>query len=251
MNESSVAHVPEKEKWEFDASVADVFPDMLERSIPQYEVMRRAVTDLAIEFCARLPGSVVDLGSSRGDALAPLVERASRMYPVSGEASPLRTFFALEQSPPMLAHLRERFAGMRNVEVYDCDLRDSSQRPWGALTSAVTLSVLTLQFVPINYRQAIVRDVARRLAEGGAFILIEKVLGESADVDELMVRLYHRLKGENGYGSEQIERKRSALEGVLVPVTARWNSDLLRQAGFRHVDCFWRWMNFAGWLAIK
>jgi tRNA (cmo5U34)-methyltransferase len=36
-----------------------------------------------------------------------------------------------------------------------------------------------------------------------------------------------------------------------VPVTAAWNEDLLQQAGFRHVECFWRWLNFGGWIAVK
>jgi tRNA (cmo5U34)-methyltransferase len=42
-----------------------------------------------------------------------------------------------------------------------------------------------------------------------------------------------------------------ALEGVLVPVTAAWNEQLLKGAGFSQVECFWRWMNFAGWVAVK
>ena len=42
-----------------------------------------------------------------------------------------------------------------------------------------------------------------------------------------------------------------ALEGKLVPVTAHWNEELLRNAGFAQVECFWRWCNFAGWIAVK
>jgi 4-aminobutyrate aminotransferase/(S)-3-amino-2-methylpropionate transaminase len=38
---------------------------------------------------------------------------------------------------------------------------------------------------------------------------------------------------------------------VLVPLTARWNEEALLSAGFREVDSFWRWMNFAGWVAVK
>jgi tRNA (cmo5U34)-methyltransferase len=34
-------------------------------------------------------------------------------------------------------------------------------------------------------------------------------------------------------------------------VTAKWNEDLLRDAGFRTVECFWRHLNFAGWVAVK
>jgi tRNA (cmo5U34)-methyltransferase len=66
-----------------------------------------------------------------------------------------------------------------------------------------------------------------------------------------MVDLYYKMKSDNGYSQEQIERKRLSLEGVLVPVTAKWNEELLKQAGFKYIDCFWRWMNFAGWIAIK
>lgn len=60
-----------------------------------------------------------------------------------------------------------------------------------------------------------------------------------------------RMEETNGYTQEEIRRKRLALEGVLVPVTAKWNEELLHNAGFRQVDCFWRWMNFAGWIALK
>ena len=46
-------------------------------------------------------------------------------------------------------------------------------------------------------------------------------------------------------------RRRVALEGVLVPETASGNERLLRKAGFSDVECFWRWMNFASWVAVK
>jgi len=67
----------------------------------------------------------------------------------------------------------------------------------------------------------------------------------------VFVDLYYRMKESKGYSHDEIERKRLSLEGVLVPVTARFNEMLLRGAGFRQVDCFWRWMNFCGWVAVK
>ncbi len=66
-----------------------------------------------------------------------------------------------------------------------------------------------------------------------------------------MVNRYLRMKADNGYTQEEIDRKRLSLEGALVPLTAQWNEELLRRCGFQHVDCFWRWMNFAGWVAVK
>ena len=50
-----------------------------------------------------------------------------------------------------------------------------------------------------------------------------------------MVDLYYQLKAANGYSSDAIERKRLSMEGVLVPVTARWNEELLRTTGFGYL----------------
>ncbi|MGH2938299.1 MAG: methyltransferase domain-containing protein [Solirubrobacterales bacterium] len=230
------------ESWEFDEEVAQVFDDMLSRSIPQYDVMRQAVSDLASRFLIKADPAdrnpiVVDLGASRGEALAPLVEL------FRGAAD----YHAVEVSAPMLEELRRRFDSSV-VDVHDFDLRNGY--PDVGIADA-TLAILTIQFTPIEHRQRIIRDVYKHTRDGGAFLFVEKVLGQSAELDELMKKLYYDLKGKNGYSPEQIERKRLSLEGVLVPVTAKWNEDLLRSAGFSEVDCFWRWQNFAGWLAIK
>ena len=46
-----------------------------------------------------------------------------------------------------------------------------------------------------------------------------------------------------------VERKRLSLQGVLVPLTAKWNEDALARAGFRSVEPIWRCLNFAAWIA--
>lgn len=225
--------------WAFDADVAQVFDDMLRRSIPQYEVMRRTVFELACAF-VQPDTAIVDLGCSRGEALDPFV----RKYGAHNR------FVGVEVSEPMLAASRHRFEGYIRagiVDIRSCDLRVE----YPPEQASVTLCVLTLQFTPIEHRQRILRRIWEHTQPGGALILVEKVLGASANLDALMVDHYYTLKAENGYTQQQIERKRLSLEGVLVPVTARWNEELLRTAGFAQVDCFWRWMNFAGWVATR
>ena len=68
---------------------------------------------------------------------------------------------------------------------------------------------------------------------------------------EVFADEYLEMKKQNGYSQEEIDRKRYSLEGVLVPLTASWNEQIIKDTGFKYVDCFWRWMNFAGWVAIK
>ena len=239
MRNSSLGHFPTKQRWEFDASVATVFDDMLRRSIPQYEVMRQAVTQLATRY-VRHNTDIVDLGCSFGEALAPLVDHFGANC----------RYLGIEVAPPMLEAARARFRHLIDsgvVRILELDLRASFPR----VTASVILSVLTIQFTPIEHRLRILEDVYSSLLPGGALIIVEKVIGASAPLDRDLVEVYYEFKRASGYTNEEIERKRLSLQGVLVPVTARWNEDLLRIVGFRNLDCFWRWMNFAGWIAVK
>lgn len=227
-------------KWEFDASVTAAFDNMLERSIPQYEVMRQSCFDLACRY-ARRNTAIVDLGCSRGEAIAALIDKFGAH----------NRFVGLEISQPMLDAARQRFQGLIDCSVVDIREWDLRQRDYPLSNVSVTLAILTVQFVPIEHRLRLLRNIYQSLNHGGALIFVEKVLGATADIDTVMVDAYYGLKAHNGYSQEQIERKRLSLEGVLVPVTASWNEEMLRNTGFVEVDCFWRWMNFAGWIAVK
>lgn len=223
------------ERWEFNEAVVDVFDEMLQRSIPQYETMRRTVYEIGRRFARDgEPGIVLDLGCSRGEAMAPFVESGWQAV-------------GYEVSAPMLAASRERFADTPRVQIFKHDLREKFTAP---LTDVV-LAVLTLIFTPINHRQRIVRDAYESLRPGGAMIVVEKVLAHGADLDRLMVDVYHESKIAAGYSREEVDRKALALEGVQVPVTREWNLDLLRSAGFAEVDTFWQWCNFCGFIGVK
>jgi len=223
-------------RWEFDAEVAAVFDDMLSRSIPQYEVMRSSVRDLGRAFLGD-GGTVIDLGSSRGEGVASLVD----------EFRNRNRFVLNEVSNPMAEALQQRFASEIESKAVFIDRTDIRY----GFPHYRAAAILTIQFTPINYRQRIIQNVYDALEPKGGFIFVEKLLGRSDPIDRLMVYRYHALKHEHGYEYDSIDRKASSLEGVLVPVTAEWNESLLETAGFRYYDCFWRWMNFAGWVAIK
>ena len=236
---TSLGHVPQGERWHFDDSVTRVFDDMLRRSIPLHDVMRRAVFEVGVEF-VQPDSDIVDVGCARGEALAGFIA-------TFGAAN---RYVGVDVSAPMLEAVRERFAPQiaRGIATFaNLDLRNG----YPQVHASVTLCVLTLQFTPIEYRQRILQDIYRSTVPGGVLILVEKVLGATPDLGRVMIGHYHKMKAEHGYSAEEIERKRLALEGVLVPVTARWNEEMLRGAGFRDVDCFWRWMNFAAWVAVN
>jgi len=235
----TVDHTQPTGKWAFNSEVTACFDDMLSRSIPEYAAMRKVVFDVGSTF-VKPDTFITDLGCSRGEALAPFVDRFGSH----------NRFCGTDVSEPMLTASRERFAGWIKIgamSIDHCDLRTS----YPAVRSSLTLAVLTLQFTPIEYRQRIIKDIYKHTIEGGALILVEKVLGHDAETDGLLVKQYHALKRDHGYSQDDIDRKRLALEGVLVPVTAAWNQEMLNAAGFSAVECIWRHLNFAAWVAIK
>lgn len=240
MNDEQADHVI-KDRWTFDGDVTAVFDDMLARSIPEYAEMRSLVRDVGMHF-VRQGATIVDLGASRGEAIASFYQRCGA----------LNSYALVEVSQPMLDVLRERFEPdarprTKLFSIYDTDLRHD----YPPVMACLTLCVLTLQFTPIEYRRQILQRIYHHTAEGGALILVEKVIGSTATLDDILVEEYLAMKRRHGYSTEEIERKRLALEGVLVPVAASWNEELLRQAGFSQVECFWRHLNFAGWVAVR
>lgn len=229
---------PAGSQWKFTQEVADVFENMLERSIPELDGMRDVVTRLACKFA--LPNTqVIDLGCSAGGSLIPIIREKGRTV----------SYIGVENSVPMIEKAEE-LIGALNVDylLQNMDLR--SQFPQ-ADNCSVILSVLTLQFIPMEHRQSLLHRVISSLNSGGAFVLVEKVLGNDHFLNDLMTTLYQQMKRDNGYSEVQIAEKKRSLENALVPVSARSNEELLRSAGFKHVECIWRNLQFVGWIAVK
>jgi tRNA (cmo5U34)-methyltransferase len=236
---SSLGHMPGTEHWTFDESVTGVFPDMLRRSIPQYDVMRQAVFDLGKNFVTPST-TIVDLGCSLGDSLDSFICSF-------GESN---RYLGIEISEPMLKTASQRFANEIEsgvLQISALDLRFN----YPVVPASLTLCVLTLQFIPLEFRQRILADIYASTLPGGGLIVVEKITGQGSQLHKQFGDLYHAHKNANGYSFHEIEKKRLALENVLVPLTARWNEELLRAAGFAEVDMFWKWMNFAGFIAVR
>jgi tRNA (cmo5U34)-methyltransferase len=227
--------------FEFNAEVAEVFDDMLERSIPFYAHQQTMIVDL----CKKLwiPGTLIyDLGCSTATTLI----RLSRELPSA-------RLVGYDSSLPMLDrakrnlednHLHARIdlrRGDLNGPSTDLALRDAS----------IAIMGWTLQFVRPDKRYDLVRSIYAALADEGVLIVTEKILTNGAQVDPLFIHLYHEYKRGRGYADAEIARKREALENVLVPYRLEDNLELFRGGGFEVVETFFQWFNFAGFLCVK
>lgn len=221
--------------WEFNGEVAACFANMLERSIPDYRSMRALVYNAGERF-VKPDTLIVDVGCSTGLAVEPFVTKHRDE----------NDFLLIDNAPAMAQACREHFGSEPAVTVKEGNL-------WEFLPfedrASLVLSVLSMQFMPTAYRRFMLRQICESIVDGGALIYVEKVVAGS--LDDLMVDLYYQMKRENGYTDEQIMAKRRSLENVLSPLEPEWNEDLLKEAGFRRVQMFWRCLNFCGWIAVK
>jgi tRNA (cmo5U34)-methyltransferase len=225
--------------FRFGEEVAQVFDDMLSRSVPFYGEIQRMVAELAQDIVQ--PGSnVYDLGCSTGTTLLML----DRALPADVN------FVGVDDSREMLvkceAKLREQHL-KRKVDLECTDLHSGVD----IQDASLVLLVLTLQFLRPLHRERLVADVFKGLRENGGLILVEKVLGEDSHFNRLFIKHYYDFKRRNGYSETEIAQKREALENVLIPYKLLENRELLLKSGFRYVDVFFKWYNFCGIVAIK
>jgi tRNA (cmo5U34)-methyltransferase len=228
--------------FNFGEETAEVFEDMLERSIPQYRELQRMVGELASEF-AVCGTNVYDLGCSNGITLQTLSTA------IAGAGKEVH-LVGVDYSEAMLERARERFAGQPQARQPELLLGDLNRGVAVENASVVVLS-LTLQFVRPLFRDRLVRGIADGLLDNGCLILVEKVLGNQSLFNRLFIQFYYDMKRRNGYSDLEIAKKREALENVLIPYRIEENFELLTRNGFGSVDIFFKWYNFAGLLAVK
>lgn len=226
-------------RWIFSSDVAECFDDMLRRSIPHYEGMRELIYAIGRNFV--VPDStIIDIGCSNGINISPFISHFGRN----------NKYALIDVSEPMLDKVRLKYSNLINEGIVNVLNMDVTNELPSCKTSLI-MSVLSLQFTPIEYRQSTIQRIYDLLESGGAFIFVEKVIGDTSQLDKLFVSEYYSLKSENGYSQEAIDAKRKSLEFSLVPVKEKYNIDMLLQSGFKSVECFWRALNFAGFVAIK
>lgn len=223
----------------FDAKVASVFDDMVDRSVPFYAEIQRMTNEMVRDF-AVAGTNVYDLGCSTGTTLLG-VDRAVD--------APVR-LVGVDNSAEMLAKCEEKLKqhGLRHEhQLVHADLNDRVTIE----NASVVLMVLTLQFVRPLHREALVRSAFEGLNQQGCLILVEKVLGENSTFNRLFIDYYYRMKKKNGYTELEIAQKREALENVLIPYRLMENRELLQRVGFSCTDVFFKWYNFCGMIAVK
>lgn len=228
-----------QEDFTFNDRVADVFDDMLNRSIPHYRDVIDGMAQLLA--CHLAAGSTVyDLGCSTGTTLLELAHRLPDKQ--------LR-YIGIDNAPAMLDKARRKSAMFTKSAMIQFQQTDITCCPLP--NAAGILCNYTLQFLRPLTRQDFVRRIYESLPEGGIFFLSEKTISHAGRLNRDFIEIYHAFKKKQGYSELEIAAKREALENVLVPFSLEENIALLRQVGFEEIETFFKWFNFTAIVALK
>ena len=223
----------------FDQSVAEVFQDMVERSVPGYQTIINHTGELADRF-AQANTNCYDLGCSLGaSTLAIRARTESRGI----------TIYAVDNSQAMLEKCATVLASQAsttpthrvNADICDIDISNAS----------LVVMNFTLQFVPLEQRAALIRKIYQGLNPGGCLVISEKLHFEAEALNNLLNQLHHQFKREQGYSDLEISQKRDSIENVLLPETLETHIDRLKSCGFSTASPWFQCFNFGSLIAIK
>jgi len=227
---------PIEKKFEFDEAVASVFDDMLSRSVPFYDEVRKLIVSLIL--AEQEEGKkVLDLGSSTAKFLLDLHSKMSVKMHLKG----------LDNSQAMLDRAKQKcqaFGATIELELADMLMYDYAQED-------IIVANYTLQFIRPMQRVELIKKLYDGLKDEGVFIFSEKVVFEDKKLDKELIDIYYDYKKEQGYSEYEIAQKREALENVLIPFTVKENIQMCKDAGFKNIETVFQWANFVTFVVKK
>tara|TARA_B100001093_G_scaffold165720_1_gene158278 strand:- start:886 stop:1620 length:735 start_codon:yes stop_codon:yes gene_type:complete len=242
---SSIDNIYKKEpnlgNFKFDQKVAQVFEDMIHRSVPGYQYSLEMIKILGSKYQQK-NSNCYDLGCSLG---------ASTLSLTQGLDDPSIHVYGIDSAPEMIKKCEkdQKFKDLNpDIPVHwICkDVRDIE-----FINASIVLLNFTLQFIPKNQRSSLLKRIASSLLPGGILILSEKIAFKDEDTHLLQAEIHHAFKKQQGYSDLEISRKRAALENVLVPETQEDHYKRLSRSGFKTTTQWFQCFNFVSFISQK
>ena len=233
---SPLGNIP---RFAFDQAVVDVFPDMIQRSVPGYQTIINLCGELAARF-VQADSNCYDLGCSLGASSLAIRQQIQQ---------PGVTIVAVDNSAAMLARcqtLLQSDQAATAVELVEADICDIEIN-----NASLVVMNFTLQFIAIEKRQALLEKIYAGLNPGGCLVISEKLLFEPESLNQLLSELHHQFKSAQGYSDLEISQKRDSLENILIPETLETHINRIKACGFSSASPWFQCFNFASLVAVK
>jgi tRNA (cmo5U34)-methyltransferase len=215
---------------------APMFNSHIRSSIPGYTALVHDCVNLSLRYVQ--PGTtVIDVGCSTGHLLA-MIRKENQA------ARPDVDYVGIDCEPNFSPHWDRRRPKNLRYEVSDA-------RTHPFMNVSLACSLFTVQFIPPGDKLPLLGRIHDGLVEGGALIIAEKSLAETARLQDALTFPYYDYKREQGFSPEHILDKERSLRGQMTLWTETELRAALGQVGFREINPIWRRLMFVGLLALK
>lgn len=222
----------------FDEKIARVFPDMIRRSVPGYNMIIPSISLISARY-AQTGSHLYDLGCSLGAATLAMRQ---------GIQKEDCQIIGIDNSEAMLDRCQNYINLDNSPTPVTLKLGDICQE---SITNAsmVTLN-FTLQFITPEKRQSLLNNICQGMNKGGVLVLSEKLVFNQEE-QHVLEPLQLDFKRANGYSELEISQKRNAIANVMIPETLQVHQQRLKEAGFSQSMLWLQHFNFASIIAIK
>ncbi|MDR0675834.1 MAG: carboxy-S-adenosyl-L-methionine synthase CmoA [Elusimicrobiota bacterium] len=238
----------------FDNNVVKVFPNMINRSIPGYELILKMTGEMSNKF---IQNNTVcyDLGCSLLGTTLSIIENNSK-----NNSKELKRFeiIAVDNSYSMIEtanEIYEQYKKENDNKNISVNLKFADINNIKIKNASFSVMNFVLQFLEPNKRFDLLKKIYAGTLDNGALLISDKVnffdVNDNQKVENFHLEMHHFFKKLNGYSELEISQKRNALENVLITDSIQTHIDRLKKAGFLEVYQWFQCFNFVSFLAIK
>jgi len=216
----------------FDFNTIHDFDGHILQSIPNYDILFNSILRISDYF--RDPSKhIYDVGCSTGK----LMKYINKVEKYNGP------MIGLDNSRNLLPENTKEFP---NIKFIEWDLT----KPFSFDNACLVFSIFTLQFLKKESRQAVINSIYDGLGKGGGLIIAEKTYVDSGQFQDIFTFSYYDYK-KASFSNEEILNKEKDLRTILKPNYAHENLEMLRNAGFKQIQMFYKFFMFEAYLCIK
>ena len=214
--------------FSFNENVAEVFDDMISRSVPCYKETQLLIANAILNFYQN-DTIVYDLGCSTGETFKTLSSISNKKIKMIG----------IDYSLPMIEKDKQKCKSIQDIQFINEDVLNVEY-----ISSSVIVLNYLLQFMTITKRVELLKKLKKSLVPNGAILVFEKII--SKEFKDNFISIHELFKEQQGYSKMEVKQKRQALENVLIPLTYEENIKLIQDAGFTKVEKCFQYLNFCG-----
>lgn len=216
----------EKEKQKFSFDTIENFDDHINLSIQNYSGLIEHIKNISTYYIKENT-TVYDIGCSTGKLISILRDH-NKLENVK--------YIGIDKAKNLTAE---------NPDILEMDLNE-----WEAKPFSFGVSIFTLQFLDIQLRRKVLKEMYNNLLPGGAIIVSEKIFMEDSVIQDVMNFAHYDFKRKS-FSSEEILNKQVDLRFIMKILKESQNIKMFKDVGFTTVEPIWQSLAFKAWILIK